>query len=47
MKPIYIDYLNALDIDELALSDDEIIGAVEARLAGDRYRVEIIVTAAA
>lgn len=33
MKPIYIDYLNALDIDELALTDDEIIGAVEAGLA--------------
>ena len=32
MKPIYIDYLNALDIDELALTDDEIIGAVEAGL---------------
>ena len=33
MKPIYIDYLNALDVDELALTDDEIIGAVEAGLA--------------
>ena len=32
MKPIYIDYLNALDIDELALTDDEIIEAVEAGL---------------
>ena len=33
MQPIYIDYLNALDIAELALTDDEIIGAVEAGLA--------------
>ncbi len=33
MQPIYIDYLNALDIGELALTDDEIIGAVEAGLA--------------
>ena len=32
MKPVYIDYLNALDIDELALTDDEIIDAVEAGL---------------
>ncbi|MGI3900940.1 MAG: ornithine cyclodeaminase family protein [Janthinobacterium lividum] len=33
MQPIYIDYLNALDIAELALTDDEIIVAVEAGLA--------------
>ena len=33
MTPVYIDYLNALDIAELALGDDEIIGAVEAGLA--------------
>ena len=32
MKPVYIDYLNALDIAELALTDDEIIAAVEAGL---------------
>ncbi len=32
MKPIYIDFLNALDIDELALTDLEIIAAVEAGL---------------
>ena len=32
MKPIYIDYLNALDIDELALTNQEIIAAVEAGL---------------
>ena len=33
MTPIYIDYLNALDVAELALTDAEIIGAVEAGLA--------------
>ena len=33
MTAVYIDYLNALDIAELALGDDEIIGAVEAGLA--------------
>jgi alanine dehydrogenase len=33
VKPIYIDYLNALDVHELALTDDEIIAAVEAGLA--------------
>ena len=32
MKPIYIDYLNALDIEALAMTDAEIIGAVEAGL---------------
>ena len=32
MKPIYIDYLNALDIDALAMTDGEIIAAVEAGL---------------
>ncbi|TIO72186.1 MAG: ornithine cyclodeaminase family protein, partial [Mesorhizobium sp.] len=32
MKPIYIDYLNAFDIEALGLSDAEIIGAVEAGL---------------
>jgi alanine dehydrogenase len=33
MKPIYIDYLNALDIDALALTDAEILGAIETSLA--------------
>jgi ornithine cyclodeaminase len=33
MKPIYIAYLNGLDIAELALQDDEILDAVEAGLA--------------
>jgi ornithine cyclodeaminase len=32
MTAIYIDYLNALDIDALAMTDGEIIGAVEAGL---------------
>jgi ornithine cyclodeaminase/alanine dehydrogenase-like protein (mu-crystallin family) len=32
MKPIYIDYLNALDIEALDMTDAEIIGAVEAGL---------------
>jgi alanine dehydrogenase len=33
MTAIYIDYLNALDIDALAMSDAEILAAVEAGLA--------------
>jgi alanine dehydrogenase len=33
MKPIYITYLNGLDVAELALQDDEILGAVETGLA--------------
>ncbi|PMY40908.1 MULTISPECIES: ornithine cyclodeaminase family protein [Pseudomonas] len=33
MKPIYIDFLNGLDIAELALSNDEILAAIEASLA--------------
>jgi ornithine cyclodeaminase len=33
MKPIYITYLNGLDVAELALQDDEILNAVEAGLA--------------
>jgi ornithine cyclodeaminase len=32
MAAIYIDYLNGLDIDALAMSDDEIIDAIEAGL---------------
>src|SRR4029453_894510 len=32
MKPIYIDYLNALDIEALAMTDAEILAAVEAGL---------------
>ncbi|TIY01012.1 MAG: ornithine cyclodeaminase family protein, partial [Mesorhizobium sp.] len=32
MKPIYIDYLNALDIEALDMTDAEIVEAVEAGL---------------
>jgi alanine dehydrogenase len=32
MDPIYIDYLNAFDIDALDLSNDEILGAIETSL---------------
>jgi ornithine cyclodeaminase len=32
MKPVYISYLNALDVDELALTNDEILAAIEAGL---------------
>jgi alanine dehydrogenase len=33
MKPIYVTYLNGLDIDALAITDDEILGAIETSLA--------------
>jgi alanine dehydrogenase len=33
MPPIYIDYLNRLDIEELRMTDAEIIGAIESSLA--------------
>ena len=33
MKPIYLTYLNGLDVEALALQDDEILGAIEASLA--------------
>ena len=32
MKAVYIDYLNALDIEALAITDQEILAAVEAGL---------------
>lgn len=32
-KPVYVDFLNGPDIEALALTDDEIIGAIEASLA--------------
>src|SRR5262245_11082962 len=32
MTAIYVDYLNALDIDALAMSDEEILAAIEAAL---------------
>ena len=33
MQPIYLHYLNALDVEALALTDDEILAAIEAGLA--------------
>jgi ornithine cyclodeaminase len=33
IPPIYIDYLNRLDIEALSMTDDEIIGAIELSLA--------------
>jgi alanine dehydrogenase len=33
MKPIYVTYLNRLDIDALEITDDEILGAIETSLA--------------
>ncbi len=33
MPPLYVTYLNRFDIDAIALSDDEILAAVEAQLA--------------
>ena len=46
MSPIYLYYLNALDVEALALTDDEILAAVEAGLAAPQYGVEIMVIAA-
>jgi ornithine cyclodeaminase len=33
MPPIYLHYLNALDVEALALTHDEILAAVDAGLA--------------
>ena len=33
MLPIYITFLNRLDIEELALTNDEILAAIETSLA--------------
>ncbi len=33
MKPVYISYLNALDVEALAITDDEILQAIETSLA--------------
>ncbi|AMJ61732.1 ornithine cyclodeaminase family protein [Bosea sp. PAMC 26642] len=33
MKPIYMDYLNRLDVEELAMTEDEILEAIETSLA--------------
>ena len=42
MSPIYLHYLNALDVEALALSDDEILAAVEAGLAAQGRRETVI-----
>lgn len=42
MQPLYLTYLNALDIEALALEDDEIIAAVEAGLAAQGRREAVI-----
>ena len=42
MNPIYIDYLNAFDIEALDLSNDEILGAIETSL-GAQGRHETVI----
>lgn len=42
MPPLYLAYLNALDVEALALSDDEIIAAVESGLAAQGRREAVI-----
>jgi alanine dehydrogenase len=42
MPPIYITYLNRLDVDELALSDDEILAAIETSLAAQGRKETVI-----
>jgi len=42
MPPIYLHYLNAPDVEALALTDDEIIAAVEAGLAAQGRRETVI-----
>jgi alanine dehydrogenase len=42
MPPIYLHYLNALDVEALALTGDEIIAAVEAGLAAQGRRETVI-----
>jgi alanine dehydrogenase len=42
MSPIYVHYLNALDVEALALTDDEILTAVEAGLAAQGRRETVI-----
>jgi len=38
VSPLYLSYLNALDVEALALSDDEILAAVEQGLAAQGRR---------
>src|SRR6266404_5063427 len=42
MSPIYLHYLNALDVEALALTDDEILAAIEAGLAA-QGRLETVI----
>jgi alanine dehydrogenase len=42
MSPIYLHYLNALDVEALALTDNEILTAVEAGLAAQGRRETVI-----
>lgn len=42
MAAIYIDYLNGLDIEALTMTDDEIVGAVEAGLMAQGRRETVI-----
>jgi alanine dehydrogenase len=42
MPPIYLHYLNALDVEALALTDDEILAAIEAGLAAQGRRETVI-----
>ena len=42
MKPIYITYLNGLDIEALAITDDEILTAIETSL-GAQGRGETVI----
>lgn len=42
MPPIYLHYLNALDVEALALTDDEILEAIEAGLAAQGRRETVI-----
>ena len=42
MPPIYIDYLNRLDIEELGITDDEILSAIETSL-GSQGRGETVI----
>ena len=42
MPPLYLAYLNALDVEALALTDDEILAAVEAGLAAQGRKETVI-----
>ena len=42
MPPIYITYLNRLDVEELALSDEEILAAIEGSLASQGRKETVI-----